>query len=555
MDCYGPDEMMLCNAADEEDETNHITNGIGRIHDHENEVLVDLHQQQQQQQSPTSNQVVLDEQSLDDNRRNIGDAALSDGGSRSHHATSVEELPVVSSNSNHIRTNEMSRWNRLAEDAMNESPAPTTSENDEADAVVHDGVHQTPSRKRSWLSTTHQPLVTPDPNVLDNRTVNRLNGTNFPLLPSIMEAGLMDRTDNAGNDNERIGRQFSGNEVPQVNHSGISADELYHRTHHAMLEDEPHPNSNNVVGPQVNHSGISADELYRRTHHAMLEDEPHPNSNNVIGPQVNHSGISADELYRRTHHAMLEDEPHPNSNNVVGEANLAPSLQHVNERWLVHRATGYMARENMDDVEDSRNVSLVDHADALHSRVHYQQNDQLEINNYNRANLAPSRLPQRDDESRPLANEENVVVNDSRHGDREEVDVDLHAHDSLIVLLNRRITDMVFGHVGTEEYYILIVTQLEGFRHQLQRDFFPPPPHVVQHEWFHANNQNNRTRIAQNIINTWIMRGGHFATTTTRTSNDVVTLEHVDPRVFLATLHMLDYWIQRHFAADATFGN
>jgi hypothetical protein len=69
---------------------------------------------------------------------------------------------------------------------------------------------------------------------------------------------------------------------------------------------------------------------------------------------------------------------------------------------------------------------------------------------------------------------------------------------------------------------------------------------VVQHEL---------TRIAQNIINTWIMRGGHFATTTTRTPNDVVTLEHVDPRVFLATLHMLDYWIQRHFAADATFGN
>jgi hypothetical protein len=217
-----------------------------------------------------------------------------------------------------------------------------------------------------------------------------------------MEAGLMDRTDNGGNDNERIGRQFSGNEVPHVNNSGISAD----------------------------------------------------------------------ELYRRTHHAMLEDEPHPNSNDVVGEDNVAPSLQHVNERWLVHRDTGYMARENMDDVEDSRNVTLVDayhyqqqqqqrcndsggdHADVLHSRVHYQQNDQLVINNYSRSNLAPSRLPQRDGESRSLANEENVVVNDSRHGDREEVDVDLHAHDRLIVLLNRRITDMVFGHAGNEEYYI-----------------------------------------------------------------------------------------------------
>jgi hypothetical protein len=71
--------------------------------------LVDLHQQQQQQQSPTSNQVVLDELSIDDTRRNIGDAALSDVGYRSRHATSVEQLPVVSNNINHARTNEMCR--------------------------------------------------------------------------------------------------------------------------------------------------------------------------------------------------------------------------------------------------------------------------------------------------------------------------------------------------------------------------------------------------------------------------------------------------------------
>jgi hypothetical protein len=64
---------------------------------------------------------------------------------------------------------------------MNGSPAPTTSENNEEAAVVDDGVHQTLSRKRSWLSITHQPLVTPDPVVLHNRTVNRLNGK-FPFV-------------------------------------------------------------------------------------------------------------------------------------------------------------------------------------------------------------------------------------------------------------------------------------------------------------------------------------------------------------------------------------
>jgi hypothetical protein len=95
------------------------------------------------------------------------------------------------------------------------------------------------------------------------------------------------------------------------------------------------------------------------------------------------------------------------------------------------------------------------------------------------------------------------------------------------------------------------VTQLGAFRHQLQRDFFPPPPQVVQHKWCHANNHNDRVRIAQNIINTWIIRGGHFATITTRTPN---VIENGDPRVLSATLQMLDYWIRRHFLADA-FGN
>jgi hypothetical protein len=74
--------VLLLHEADTEDETNNNI-GIGRRDvswivapndnhpDHENENLVDLHQQQQRQQSPTSYQVQLDEQSLDDNRRNI----------------------------------------------------------------------------------------------------------------------------------------------------------------------------------------------------------------------------------------------------------------------------------------------------------------------------------------------------------------------------------------------------------------------------------------------------------------------------------------------------
>jgi hypothetical protein len=55
------------------------------------------------------------------------------------------------------------------------------------------------------------------------------------------------------------------------------------------------------------------------------------------------------------------------------------------------------------------------------------------MNNHGRANLTPFPLRQHDNESRSLVNEENVAVNDSRHGDREGLDVDLHAHDRLIV--------------------------------------------------------------------------------------------------------------------------
>jgi hypothetical protein len=84
------------------------------------------------------------------------------------------------------------------------------------------------------------------------------------------------------------------------------------------------------------------------------------------------------------------------------------------------------------------NDSGGDHVDSVFARVHFQQNDQPVMNNYGRANLAPSLLSQR-------VNEENVVVNDSRHEDRERVDVDLDAHDRLIVLLNGRPTDIVFG--------------------------------------------------------------------------------------------------------------
>jgi hypothetical protein len=260
---------------------------------------------------------------------------------------------------------------RAVANAMNENPAPTTRENDEADAVVHDDIHQTLSQKRSWLSISHQPLLSPETrsDVLNNRTVNILNGTNLPLVPSFMESGLMDRTDNAGNDHETVWRQITVNEVPHVN---------------------------------------------------------------------NNSGISANELYRRTYNALLD-------------------------------------------------------ADIL-------------------------------------------SLNVSRRGDAGGVDVELHAHDCLIVLLDRRTTVMEFLHAGNQEYYVLIVSQLEGFRHQIQR-----APHVVRHEWFHANNQDTRTRIAQNIINTWIhMRGGHFATITTGTQN---VIENDDPRVLSATLHMLNYWI------------
>jgi transcriptional/translational regulatory protein YebC/TACO1 len=74
---------------------------------------------------------------------------------------------------------------------------------------------------------------------------------------------------------------------------------------------------------------------------------------------------------------------------------------------------------------------------------------------------------------------------------------------------------------------------------------------LVQDEWFHANNQDNRTRIAQNITNACRRRGGRLATTTIRTKKGVVTIENDDRPVLLATLRMLDCWIRRLFAADA----
>jgi hypothetical protein len=58
------------------------------------------------------------------------------------------------------------------------------------------------------------------------------------------------------------------------------------------------------------------------------------------------NNISADEFYQRTYNAMLEGEPLPNNNNVVGEADPAPSLPHVNERWVDHRDTGYLTKRD-----------------------------------------------------------------------------------------------------------------------------------------------------------------------------------------------------------------
>jgi hypothetical protein len=133
-----------------------------------------------------------------------------------YHATSVKEVPgVVSNNSSRIKTeHDIGRQqhchndaenevNRLAEDAMNERPASTTSEGDEGDAVIH----QTRSRKRSRLSPTNQPLFSPESQSegLHSQTASSILRSRLPWLFSFTEAGSMPWMDNVVNDDETIG--------------------------------------------------------------------------------------------------------------------------------------------------------------------------------------------------------------------------------------------------------------------------------------------------------------------------------------------------------------